>query len=50
MSEIRQPIIQVRNLGVNIKMDEGLLTPVRGVDFEIQPGETQVATMRCRTD
>ena len=35
-----QPIIQVRNLGVNIKMDEGLLTPVRGVDFEIHPGET----------
>ncbi len=36
----KQPIIQVRNLGVNIKMDEGLLTPVRGVDFEIHPGET----------
>ena len=35
-----QPIIQVKNLGVNIKMDEGLLTPVRGVDFEIHPGET----------
>ena len=40
MSEMQQPIIQVRNLGVNIKMDEGLLTPVRGVDFEIHPGET----------
>ena len=39
MSELK-PIIQVRNLGVNIKMDEGLLTPVRGVDFEIYPGET----------
>ncbi len=36
----KQPIIQVKNLGVNIKMDEGLLTPVRGVDFEIHPGET----------
>ena len=35
-----QPIIQVKNLGVNIKMDEGLLTPVRGVSFEIRPGET----------
>ena len=35
-----QPIIQVKNLGVNIKMDEGLLTPVRGVDFEIHAGET----------
>ncbi|MBQ7850341.1 MAG: ABC transporter ATP-binding protein, partial [Clostridia bacterium] len=40
MSENKQPIIQVKNLGVNIKMDEGLLTPVRGVDFEIYPGET----------
>ncbi len=40
MSEIKKPIIQVKNLGVNIKMDEGLLTPVRGVDFEIYPGET----------
>jgi len=40
MSETMQPIIQVKNLGVNIKMDEGLLTPVRGVDFEIRPGET----------
>ena len=40
MSETKQPIIQVKNLGVNIKMDEGLLTPVRGVDFEIMPGET----------
>ena len=40
MSEMNQPIIQVRNLGVNITMDEGLLTPVRGVDFEIHPGET----------
>ena len=40
MSEMQKPIIQVRNLGVNIKMDEGLLTPVRGVDFEIHPGET----------
>ena len=39
MSELK-PIVQVRNLGVNIKMDEGLLTPVRGVDFEIYPGET----------
>ena len=40
MSENIQPIIQVKNLCVNIKMDEGLLTPVRGVDFVIHPGET----------
>ena len=35
-----QPIIQVKDLCVNIKMDEGTLTPVRGVNFEIHPGET----------
>ncbi|MCH5286329.1 MAG: ABC transporter ATP-binding protein [Christensenellaceae bacterium] len=35
-----QPIIQVKDLCVNIKMDEGTLTPVRGVNFEIRPGET----------
>ena len=39
MSE-QNPIVQVKNLCVNIKMDEGLLTPVRGVDFAIHPGET----------
>ena len=40
MSETNMPIIEVKNLGVSIKMDEGLLTPVRGVDFHIYPGET----------
>lgn len=42
MSEINtvKPIIQVKDLHVSIKMDEGMLTPVRGVDFEIRPGET----------
>ena len=40
MNQPQQPIIQVRNLGVNIRMDEGLLTPVRGVNFHINPGET----------
>ena len=42
MSEIQtvKPIIQVKDLRVNIKMDEGMLTPVRGVDFVIRPGET----------
>ena len=33
-------IIEVRNLRVSIRMDEGLLTPVRGVDFAIHAGET----------
>ena len=40
MSEINEPIIRVNDLRVNIKMDEGTLTPVRGVSFEIRPGET----------
>ena len=42
MSEIQtvKPIIQVKDLHVNIKMDEGTLTPVRGVNFSIRPGET----------
>ena len=40
MSDILEPIIQVKDLSVNIKMDEGTLTPVRGVSFEIRPGET----------
>ncbi|MBQ3169441.1 MAG: ABC transporter ATP-binding protein [Clostridia bacterium] len=40
MSDMNKPVISVKNLKVNIKMDEGLLTPVRGVDFEIRPGET----------
>ncbi len=35
-----QPIIQVRDLHISIDMDEGTLTPVRGVSFEIHPGET----------
>ena len=39
MSEQNQPIIQVKDLHVSIKIDEGTLTPVRGVSFEIRPGE-----------
>ena len=34
------PIVDVRDLCVNIKLDEGLLTPVRGVNFQIYPGQT----------
>ncbi len=40
MSDIPEPIIRVKDLSVDIKMDEGTLTPVRGVSFEIRPGET----------
>ena len=40
MSENQEPIIRVKDLRVSIKMDEGTLTPVRGVSFDIRPGET----------
>ena len=33
-------IIEVKDLKINIKIDEGTLTAVRGVDFEIRKGET----------
>ncbi len=33
-------ILKVEDLKVNIKIDEGTLTAVRGVDFEIRRGET----------
>ena len=33
-------VIEVKNLKINIKIDEGTLTAVRGVNFEIRKGET----------
>lgn len=36
----RETIIQVKDLKINIKLDEGTLTAVRGVDFSIKKGET----------
>ena len=33
-------IIEIKDLHVDIKMMEGTLTPVRGVNFEIKKGET----------
>ena len=41
-NEARQndTIIQVKDLKVNIKTDDGILTAVRGVNFEIKKGET----------
>ncbi len=40
MEQTMKPIIQVKDLHIHIEMDEGTLTPVRGVSFEIRPGET----------
>lgn len=41
-NEIREndAVIQVKDLKVSIKTDDGTLTPVRGVNFEIKKGET----------
>ena len=36
----KENIIEVKDLHVDIHMLEGLLTPVRGVNFEIKKGET----------
>ena len=33
-------VLQVKDLKINIKTDDGILTPVRGVNFEIGKGET----------
>lgn len=36
----KETVIEVKDLKINIKMDEGTLTAVRGVDFHIKKGET----------
>ncbi|MDD3410188.1 MAG: ABC transporter ATP-binding protein [Eubacteriales bacterium] len=33
-------VLSVRNVGISIPLDEGLLTPVRGVSFELRERET----------
>lgn len=40
MEKKNETIIDVRDLKVCIKMEEGMLTPVRGVNFSIAKGET----------
>lgn len=36
----KETIISVKNLKINIALDEGTLTAVRGVSFSIDKGET----------
>lgn len=36
----RELVLDVRNLKINIELDEGTLTAVRGVNFDIRRGET----------
>ncbi|WP_240840876.1 ABC transporter ATP-binding protein [Acidaminobacter sp. JC074] len=40
MSKVKKPVLDIKNLAVEIKLDEGLLTPVRGVSFSIGEEET----------
>ncbi len=40
MADNEETIIEVKDLKVSIKMEEGILTPVRGVNFTIKRGET----------
>lgn len=40
MEKSKKSIIEVKNLKINIKLDEGILTSVRGIDFNILEGET----------
>ena len=40
MEEQKQAILSVENLKISIRMEEGVLTPVRGVSFQIREGET----------
>lgn len=40
MSGKETTVLKVKNLKISIPMDEGLLTPVRGVDFDIHENET----------
>ncbi len=39
MSE-RKTVLEMKNLSIGIRLDEGLLTPVRGVDFSLCENET----------
>jgi peptide/nickel transport system ATP-binding protein len=40
MKETGQTVLKVSDLQISIKLDEGLLTPVRGVDFNLRANET----------
>ena len=40
MKETGQTVLAVSGLQISIKLDEGLLTPVRGVDFMLRANET----------
>ncbi len=40
MKETGQTVLTVSDLQISIKLDEGLLTPVRGVDFILRANET----------
>ncbi len=37
---MNENVLEIKGLTIGIKLDEGLLTPVRGVSFDLRPGET----------
>ena len=39
-NDVNEKIIEVKNLELKIKLDEGMLTPIRGVNFSIYANET----------
>lgn len=40
MENVKPPVLEVRDLKIEIPLDEGILTPVRGVNFSINANET----------
>lgn len=40
MENGKPPVLEVKDLRIEIPLDEGILTPVRGVDFSIRANET----------
>ena len=48
--KIKENILEVKDLHVDIHMTEGLLTAVRGVNFEMKKGETKKVTCTRAVD
>ena len=43
-------VVKVEDLNIRIKLDEGILTPLRGISFAIRENETlgQIGRASCR--